>query len=110
MNTMSLIRFNIHKNYILEAGHVGVVVKFSDLHFGGPGSWVWIPGRDLHHSSAMLWWQPTKKCRKIGNRCWLRVNLPQQNKRQNIFVYLSLGGIGKRCGGHGSPGDGTKKY
>ena len=31
------------------------------LHFGSPGSQVWIPGADPHHSSAMLWRQPTYK-------------------------------------------------
>ena len=34
----------------------GITVKFGMLSLGIPGSWVWIPGMDLHHSTAMLWW------------------------------------------------------
>ena len=36
---------------------LGLVVKFGALHFGGPGSWVHIPGVDLQHSSAVMLWQ-----------------------------------------------------
>ena len=39
----------------------GIAVEFSALRFGGLGLWVQIPGMDLHHSSATLWWQPTYK-------------------------------------------------
>ena len=37
----------------------GIVVGFSMLHFSSLGLLVWIPGMDLYHSSAMMWWQPT---------------------------------------------------
>ena len=36
------------------------------LCFSSPGSWVRIPGMDLHHSQAMLWQQPTYKIEKVG--------------------------------------------
>ena len=45
------------------------VVKFATLHFGGLDSQVWIPGANLYHSSAMLWWQPTYKGEKDWHRC-----------------------------------------
>ena len=34
----------------------GIMVEFSVLLFGSPGSRVWISGADLHHLSAVLWW------------------------------------------------------
>ena len=38
----------------------GVVVKFADCASAAQGSWVGIPGADLHSShQAMLWWCPT---------------------------------------------------
>ena len=43
-----------HKNYVLAGWPHGLVVKFTPLHFGSLGLWVWIPGTDLHHLSAML--------------------------------------------------------
>ena len=49
------------KNETLWGRHCGLMVKFSMLHFSGPSSQVWIQGADLHHLSAMLWWQPTCK-------------------------------------------------
>ena len=33
----------------------GIVVKFGTLCFGSLGSWVRIPGTDLHYLSATLW-------------------------------------------------------
>ena len=33
----------------------GIVVKFGAFHFSSLGSWVQVPGMDLHHLSAMLW-------------------------------------------------------
>ena len=47
----------------------GVVVKVGTLHFSGPGSWVRIPGVDLHHLSAMLRQQPTYKVEEDWHRC-----------------------------------------
>ena len=47
------------KNQITRGWTYGIVVKFCMLYFGGLGSWVQFPGTDLHHSSAMLWWQST---------------------------------------------------
>ena len=47
----------------------GVVVKFSALGFSSPGSQVWIPGTDLHHSVATLWWQSTYKVEEDWHRC-----------------------------------------
>ena len=38
----------------IGAGPVAEWLKFHTLHFGGPGSQVWIPGVDLLHSSAIL--------------------------------------------------------
>ena len=62
----------------------GIVVKFSVLHSGSLGSWVWILGADLDHLSAMLWWQPTYKVEEDWQRCYLRANLPQQKKKREI--------------------------
>ena len=50
-----IIRFTVIKKITLGPAH-GIVVKFSRLRFSDPGLWVWIPGVDLYHSSAMLWW------------------------------------------------------
>ena len=47
----------------------GLEVKFGALCFGGPGSKVWIPGKDLHHSSAMLWRCPTNKREEDWHSC-----------------------------------------
>ena len=64
----------------------GIVVKFGVLHFGCLGSWVWIPGMDIHCSSShavsvthihieedrhrcLHRAIPQAKKRKIGNRC-----------------------------------------
>ena len=47
----------------------GVVVKFSTFQFGGPGSWVRIPGTDIHHLSVTLWWWPTYKVEEDWHRC-----------------------------------------
>ena len=45
-------------------------LKFRALGFGDPGSWVWILGMDLLHSSAMLWWRPTyNKIKEDWHRC-----------------------------------------
>ena len=47
----------------------GIMLKFSMLCFSSPGSLVRIPGMDLHHLSAMLWWQPTYKIEGDWHRC-----------------------------------------
>ena len=41
------------------------------------GSWVRIPGMDLHHWSAMLWRHPIYKTEEDWHRCRLRAN-PQK--------------------------------
>ena len=43
--------------------------KFGVLCFGGQGLRVQIPGTDLHHSTAMLWQQPTYKVEEDRHRC-----------------------------------------
>ena len=48
---------------------LGAVVKFGVLCFGSLGSRVQIPGADLLHSSAMLWWQPTYEVEEDWHRC-----------------------------------------
>ena len=48
------------KNYIRGWSH-GLVVKFDVLHLGGLGSRVLILGKDLYHSSAILWQHVTYK-------------------------------------------------
>ena len=45
----------ISKHAPEKAKFQGIVVKFSVLHFSGPGSQVQIPGTDLNLSPAMLW-------------------------------------------------------
>ena len=64
---------------IYEGQPYGMMVKFCALCFGGPGSWVRIPGADLHHLSAMLWQQPTYK---IDGHWHSWANLPQQKTPQ----------------------------
>ena len=40
----------------------GRVVEFTPSALAAWGSWVWIPGVDLHAAhQAMLWWCPTNK-------------------------------------------------
>lgn len=40
----------------------GVVVKFAPSTWAAWGSWVWVPGTDLHTAhQAMLWQRPTYK-------------------------------------------------
>ena len=53
-----------------HGGQLGdVVVKF--VHTAEAwGSWVWIPGVDLHAThQATLWWHPTYKIKKDWHRC-----------------------------------------
>ena len=47
----------------------GAVFKFGAFHFGSPGSCIQILGSDLHHSSAVLWRQPTYKVEEDWHRC-----------------------------------------
>ena len=47
----------------------GLVVKFSALHLGGLGLWVWILGMDLHHWLDTLWQQPTYKVEDDWHKC-----------------------------------------
>ena len=57
------------------------------------GSWVWIPGVDLHtFHQAVLWWHPTYKVEEDWHRCYLRDNLPQA-KRRRLATDVSLGPI-----------------
>ena len=58
------------------------MVKFSALHLGGPGSQVWNPGADLHHLSAMLWWNPEIKWRKTGTDYSSGLIFLKQKKRK----------------------------
>ena len=51
-------------------------LKFSALHFGGPGLWVQILGTDLYHLSAILWWQPTYKIEEDWHWLTSVANLP----------------------------------
>ena len=68
----------------------GVVVKFSESPFGGPGLQIWSPGKDLHHLQAMLWWLPTyKKQRKIGTDVSSGLILLSKKRKRKKKVSLS---------------------
>ena len=76
----------------------GIVVEFSHSTSMARGSGVWVPGLDLHHWSShavvvshmqnkgrleqMLaqGQSSSSKKRKVGNRCYLRANLPHPLK------------------------------
>lgn len=47
----------------------GLVVRFGVLCFSCLGLQVRIPGVDLHHSSAMLWWWPTYNVEEDWQKC-----------------------------------------
>ena len=51
-----------------EADPVAKWLKFCVLCFGGPGSWVWIPGMDLPLISH-AWRHPTYKIEEDWLRC-----------------------------------------
>ena len=64
-------------------------LKVHALCCDGPGSWVQIPGTDLLHSPATLWWYPTgKKIEEDWQRCWLRANLPQAKKKEEEWQQI----------------------
>ena len=71
------------KKFTIWGQPCGVVVKFSMVCFSGLGSWVWILGADLHHSSAMLWWWPACKIQEDWHGCKLRANLPQGKREED---------------------------
>ena len=48
----------------------GMVVKILPSALVAPGSWVRIPGTDLHTThQVMLWWLPTYKIEEDWHRC-----------------------------------------
>ena len=53
----------------------GAAIKFGVLLFCGLGSQVQILGVDLHHSSAVLWQQPTHKTEED----WQQMLAPRQS-------------------------------
>ena len=59
------------------------VLKMGVFHFGGPSLQIWIPGMDLHHSSAMLWRRSTYEVEEDWHRCQLRASLLSKTKNQN---------------------------
>ena len=58
---LATFKVSIKKTKQVAAGPVAEWLMFHTLCFGGPGSWVQIPGTDLLHSSAMLLRSPTYK-------------------------------------------------
>ena len=64
------------------------MVSFGALRFGSLGSWVWFPGTDLCHSSAILWYHPHTKQRKTGTDVssgpiFLRKNKQKKERTKN---------------------------
>ena len=60
--------------------------KFHALCFGGPGSWVWIPGTDLLHLWAMWWRHPIYKWGKTDKNVSSGLVLfIKTNKQKSVF-------------------------
>ena len=63
----------------------GTVVKFHMFHLSGPGSWVQIPGVDVHNPSVMLWQLPTYKIEEDWPQMLAQAQSSSAKKQSNRF-------------------------
>ena len=72
------------------------MVKFGALYFSGTGSWVWIPGMDLHHLKPCCSGIPRIKQRRIGTDVNSRlIFLSKKGKKRFYFKKYRLTKSGK---------------
>ena len=65
-----LLAEGVRKDPLRASPVGGVVVKLVCSTSEAQGSWVWIPGIDLHTThQAMLTWHPTYKIEEDWHRC-----------------------------------------